>query len=249
MKEFASGRESPSSARTTTPATRSAAPFPAGNSSLRDGVRAHEGHLWHRTRSTLSDSYSEHGVDFPPPRVFPSRTLCNAENDLARAMIRRSPSPTGTSRTRRCTAMALRAGDCRRVPRAGQQLNALHGQLRDTLLVITADHGMIDTTEAVDIAKTPALLEPLVLPPSIEPARGGVPCEKPPTRRFRGGLSGDLRRGFPPLFPRGGAGPAACLGRGTPHPKLDDFLGDYLGVATGRRYFAFSLPGRNPGTD
>lgn len=49
------------------------------------------------------------------------------------------------------------------------------------------------------------------------------------------------------LFSREEALSSGLLGRGTPHPKLDDFLGDYLGVATGRRYFAFSLPGEKPG--
>ena len=40
---------------------------------------------------------------------------------------------------------------------------------------------------------------------------------------------------------------SGLFGRGEPHPKFDDFIGDYLGVATGTRYFAFTLPGAKPG--
>ena len=127
-----------------------------------------------------------------------------------------------------------------------RQLNALHGQLRDTLLVITADHGMIDTTGAVDVAKTPALLEPLVLPPSIEPRAAAFYVKSHRRAAFEAAFQELCGEDFR-LFSREEALASGLLGRGTPHPKLDDFLGDYLGVATGRRYFAFSLPGERPG--
>ena len=129
-----------------------------------------------------------------------------------------------------------------------RQLMPCTGSFATRLLVITADHGMIDTTAAVDIAKTPALLEPLVLPPSIEPRAAAFHVKNHRRAAFEAAFQeicgGDFR-----LFSREEALSSGLLGRGTPHPKLDDFLGDYLGVATGRRYFAFPCPGRSPGTD
>ena len=105
---------------------------------------------------------------------------------------------------------------------------------------------MIDTTGAVDVAKTPALLEPLVLPPSIEPRAAAFYVKSHRRAAFEAAFQELCGEDFR-LFSREEALASGLLGRGTPHPKLDDFLGDYLGVATGRRYFAFSLPGARPG--
>ena len=85
-----------------------------------------------------------------------------------------------------------------------------------------------------------------MLPPSIEPRAAAFHVKNHRRAAFEAAFQELCGEDFR-LFSREEALASGLLGRGTPHPKLDDFLGDYLGVATGRRYFAFSLPGEKPG--
>ncbi|NLF27667.1 MAG: hypothetical protein GX592_07180 [Clostridiales bacterium] len=127
-------------------------------------------------------------------------------------------------------------------------LAKLRERLGDALLIITSDHGMIDTDEAVDVAKIPELLEPLVIPPSIEPRASAFSVKHHRKAAFEDAFRKTCGRDFL-LFSREEARRSALFGRGVEHPKFDDFLGDYLGVAVGTRYFRFTLPdGRVPYT-
>ncbi|HIS02480.1 MAG TPA: alkaline phosphatase family protein [Candidatus Pullichristensenella avicola] len=192
------------------------------------------------------DSYCEHGADFRH-RVSSFADVLNVLR-----MISQGDGPSFTiaywnqpdaKMHRYGVSSPEAAAEFRALDR---QLSALRGRLRDTLLVVTADHGMVDTTQAVDIATTPALLEPLVLPPSIEPRASAFYVKRHRREAFEAAFRALCGEDFL-LLSREEALASGLFGRGTPHPKFDDFLGDYLGVATGRRYFAFSLPGAGPG--
>ena len=191
------------------------------------------------------DSYSEHGVDM--------RHRVSSFEDVARTLEAIShgdrPSFTIAYWNQPDAAMHLHGLDS---PEARAQFRALderlarlHGRLRDTLLVITSDHGMIDTTEAVDVARLPSLLEPLVLPPSIEPRASAFYVKHHRRAAFEAAFREICGEDFL-LITREEVIASGLFGRGAQHPKFDDFIGDYLGVATGTRYFAFSLPGAAP---
>lgn len=192
------------------------------------------------------DSYSEHGADFR------HRVSSFAEVTNTLRMISRGDRPSFTiAYWNQPDAKMHKFGEGSKEAIAefkslDAQLAALRTQLKDTLLVITADHGMVNTTEAVDVAKIPALLEPLVLPPSIEPRAAAFYVKHHRRAAFEAAFREYCGKDFL-LLPREEVLSSGLFGRGEPHPKFDDFIGDYLGVATGTRYFAFSLPGAKPG--
>lgn len=192
------------------------------------------------------DSYSEHGADF--------RHRVSSFEDVARVLeaISRGDGPSFTiAYWNQPDAAMHRYGV--RSKEATAQFRALDGQiarmrdrLRDTLLVITSDHGLIDTTEAVDVSKLPPLMEPLVIPPSIEPRASAFYVKRHRRAAFEAAFEQLCGEDFL-LLSREEVLSSGLFGRGAQHPKFDDFIGDYLGVATGTRYFAFSLPGAPPG--
>lgn len=125
------------------------------------------------------------------------------------------------------------------------QLSSLSRKLQDTLLIMTSDHGLINTTSAVDIAKIPEILETLVLPPSIEPRASAFYVKPHKKEAFERAFQKHCGHDFL-LLSREEVYKSALFGRGNPHPKFDDYIGDYVACATGARFFAFSLPGQAP---
>jgi hypothetical protein len=130
------------------------------------------------------------------------------------------------------------------------QLSALCAALKDTLVVVTADHGLRNV-KMVCIEDYPHLSECLLLPPTIEPRcvslfiRDGfaerfkerfintfgdefllLTKEEALRRQIFGPVNGD----WEPFIPAGKIGNPVP---GVPHPKALDFIGDYLAVAVG----------------
>lgn len=102
---------------------------------------------------------------------------------------------------------------------------------KDTIFLITADHGHIDSPKRV-VTDYPDIMECLVRMPSIEPR-----C----VNLFVKDSMGDrLERAFSEHFPedfllmkKEEVIKRGLFGRGTPHPRFNDMLGDYLAVAVG----------------
>ena len=104
-------------------------------------------------------------------------------------------------------------------------------QLSDTLVIITADHGLVDTTWRF-LSDYPELTACFARAPSIE------------TRAMTFFIKPDRKAQFEKLF-RASFGDCFQLftkedvllsnlfGNGTPHIRAKDFIGDYLAVATG----------------
>lgn len=107
----------------------------------------------------------------------------------------------------------------------------LSRSLDDTTFLITADHGHINSPKAV-ITDYPDIMECLVRMPSIEPrclnlfVKDGMGEQL--ERAFAGNFGDDFM-----LIPKKQVLERQLFGRGTPHPRLDDMLGDYLAVAVG----------------
>ncbi len=120
----------------------------------------------------------------------------------------------------------------RAVVRLDAWAEALAARLRDTALVITADHGLTDVTEVVWLNERPELMRCLRMPPSVESRASSLVvkrgCEAAFERAFRAELGEDFL-----LMPRAEALSRALFGPGALHPKADDFLGDYMALATG----------------
>jgi predicted AlkP superfamily pyrophosphatase or phosphodiesterase len=138
---------------------------------------------------------------------------------------------------------------CERAARAVRQLNdwaeALCGRLRDTTLIITADHGLVDVSDIVWLNERPELMQYLVMPPSIETRAASLFVKRGREaafeRAFRDALGDDFL-----LMPREEALARQIFGPGALHPKSDDFIGDYMAIATGDRAIYFRPEGATP---
>lgn len=101
----------------------------------------------------------------------------------------------------------------------------------DTLLLITADHGHIDSPKAV-ITDYPDIMECLIRMPSIEPRCSNLFVKE--------GMDEQLKRAFAEHFPddfilisKSEAFERELFGKGMPHPRLNGMVGDYLAAAVG----------------
>lgn len=110
-----------------------------------------------------------------------------------------------------------------------QKTEELAEQLSDTLLLITADHGHIDSPKAV-ITDYPDIMECLVRMPSIEPRCLNL--------FVKDGMGEQLKNAFKEhfggkfiLMSKAEVMERQLFGKGTPHPHLNGMLGDYIAVA------------------
>lgn len=105
----------------------------------------------------------------------------------------------------------------------------LAGELSDTLLIVTADHGHIDSPKAV-VTDYPDIMECLVRMPSIEPrclnlfVKNGM--EEQLKAAFKEHFDGKFM-----LMSKAEVMERQLFGKGTPHPHFDGMLGDYIAVA------------------
>ena len=128
-----------------------------------------------------------------------------------------------------------------------QQVEALANKLKDdTLLIVTADHGLVDMHECIKINEYPEIDECLIMPPSIE-SRAASFFVKPHRKAdFEKAFEKVCGRDFK-LFTHADVFENHLLGFGTPHKKADDFVGDYLACATGDRFICYMTPaGKEP---
>ncbi len=103
---------------------------------------------------------------------------------------------------------------------------------KNTLLLITADHGQIDAGKNYCICNFPAIADCLKRQPSCEPRALNLFVKEGKQEAFRSAFEEYFQDKFKLLskeeFLRSG-----LLGRGAPHPALSDTLGDFFAVATG----------------
>ena len=111
------------------------------------------------------------------------------------------------------------------------QVEALCAELTDSLVIVTADHGLTDNTTLL-LADYPDIMDCLVRNPSLE--------ARALSFFIKSGRCGDFEKAFAAhfaehykLFTHQEVMDLALFGPGTPHPRSWGFIGDYLAVATG----------------
>ena len=141
--------------------------------------------------------------------------------------------------------------DCAHTKRNFEQVDAVAKALaerlpEDTLLIVTADHGLVDSTEWVVINEIPELDRCLWMPPAIEGRAAAFYVKSFRRAQFEEAFQRHCGADFV-LFTREEALEKHLFGLGTPHPKVEDFMGDYIACATGKRTIRYgTLAGKVP---
>ena len=112
----------------------------------------------------------------------------------------------------------------------------------DTLLLVTSDHGLIDVEDGVELTQDAEVMDMLLMPPTIESRAAAVTLKPGRMGDFKKWFEKNLSEDFL-LMTREEVLESGIFGRGTPHPKFGDFIGDVLVIATGRRYLDYTVPG------
>jgi hypothetical protein len=118
---------------------------------------------------------------------------------------------------------------------------------RDSLLLVTADHGMIDTRveDGIDLSEHPQLAELLRLPLCGE-RRAAYCYLRPGTEQaFRDYVSSELSECLEAV-PSSRLIEGGYLGLGAAHPRLGERMGDYTLLGRGGHYIRDRLFGEKP---
>ncbi len=115
-----------------------------------------------------------------------------------------------------------------------REVEKLCGKLENSLIIITADHGLCDSVNEY-LEDYPTLFSMLKIPPSIEPSRAlslfvKEGMQKEFETEFNKLFGNDFR-----LMTKEEVFAENLLGFGKPHPRTYDFVGDFLAVATGNK--------------
>ena len=111
------------------------------------------------------------------------------------------------------------------------EVEKLCSKLKDSLVIITADHGLCDSVNLF-LEDYPELYNMLKIPPSIEPGRAMSLFVKDGLQEeFKNEFNRHFRDSFR-LMTKEEVFSENILGYGKPHPRTSGFVGDFLAIAT-----------------
>ncbi len=117
-------------------------------------------------------------------------------------------------------------------------ITKLANELKDTLLIITADHGHIDT-DYVILQDYPQLMDCLVRLPSLEPRVLNLFVKEEKKEFFEAEFKKEFGDSFW-LMPMEEALERKLFGTGMPHENFRGMLGNYLAIGTGNLSIYFN---------
>ena len=193
------------------------------------------------TRSQYGfDTYSDHGADIRL-RIGSFADICD---NLARISRTGEESFTMSYWGEPDTSMhGFGVGSTqalRQFETIDRELSSLSKRVKDMLIIITADHGLINSTP-IFLNDHPDIMECLWMPPMVE-SRAAAFYVKPHRRGF---FEHAFREGFGDMFlllSREDVYRTGIFGRGIRHPKFDDFIGDYIACAISDRHIMYKIP-------
>ena len=110
-----------------------------------------------------------------------------------------------------------------------REVEKLCDKLENSLIIITADHGLCDGTTKY-LEDYPQLMELLKIPPSVEPRALSFFVKDGEAEKFKTEFNKIFGSSFR-LMTKNEVFSEKLLGYGTPHPKTADFIGDFFAVA------------------
>ena len=120
-------------------------------------------------------------------------------------------------------------------------LNKLVDNLDDSIVIISADHGAVDV-EDVYINEIKEINECLALPPSIESRFVSFFIKKGMKNKFKAALKKYFKDKYI-LYTKKQFLKEELLGKGKPHKRIDDYLGDYLLLINSNLNIRYSING------
>ena len=111
-----------------------------------------------------------------------------------------------------------------------REVENLCKKLKNSLVIITADHGQIDCVNEY-LEDYPALTDMLKIPPSIEPRAVNFFIKEGKTEDFKKEFNKTFGNSFK-LMTKEEVFSENLFGFGNAHHKTKDFVGDFLAVAT-----------------
>lgn len=126
-------------------------------------------------------------------------------------------------------------------------IEELGSSLTDTLIIVTADHGMIDITEEIRIDQIPEIADCLVVPPFVESRAAACYVKYDRRTDFERACHNYFCNDFM-LFSRNDIIAKGILGKGKSHPKTIDFIGDYMLCAIGSKSIRYQTLNEKPKT-
>lgn len=122
-----------------------------------------------------------------------------------------------------------------------RHVEAMARKLKNALLIVTADHGLIDISEDVRLEKIREIDECLRLPPAIEPRAVAFYVKEDKKEQFEKEFNKRFGQDFI-LLSSDEYIKQGYAGEGILHPKFREFLGDYMALATGDRILQYQTP-------
>ena len=110
-----------------------------------------------------------------------------------------------------------------------KRVQQLCDELEKTLIIVTADHGHMDS-KGVSITDYPSITECLVRMPSIEPRALNLFVKEEKKEQFESEFKKEFGEKFL-LWTKEQILESKIFGTGTVHPKFEEMVGDYLAIA------------------
>ncbi|AIO19314.1 Type I phosphodiesterase / nucleotide pyrophosphatase [Candidatus Izimaplasma bacterium HR1] len=107
----------------------------------------------------------------------------------------------------------------------------------DTLVITIADHGLTNIKETI-LYDYPDVTDLLKRKPSIEPRAANFFVKDGKQKEFKENFNKHFSNHFK-LYTKQEFLDSKLLGEGTPHPKLDEFLGDFFAISISEYMFIF----------
>ena len=115
---------------------------------------------------------------------------------------------------------------------AENQIEKMRKDLEDTLVIVSADHGHKDIEKVYDILELDEIQDCIIMPASLESRAVTFWVKEDKRDKFENFFNTQLKEEFM-LFKKEEFLEKNLLGFGNKHPKIDDFLGNYIAIAIG----------------
>lgn len=115
---------------------------------------------------------------------------------------------------------------------AETKIKQMKNYLDDTLVIVSADHGHKDIEKVYDILELEEIQDCLIMPASLESRAVTFWVKENKKEKFENYFNKNFKDEFI-LYKKEEFLSKSLLGAGMKHPKIDDFIGDYIAISIG----------------